>query len=85
MYFNSAVPIVLKANGLPLEQKEAYDKMIAEANRYYKLALPYLTRADELEPNDMNSLNSLRQIYQSIGDTEKLKVVQKRILELRKK
>ncbi len=85
LYFNSAVPIVLKANGLPLEQKEAYDKMIAEANRYYKLALPYLIRADELEPNDMNSLNSLRQIYQSIGDTEKLKVVQKRILELRKK
>jgi len=85
LYFNSAVPIVLKANRLPLEQKEAYDKLIAEANRYYKLALPYLTKADELEPNDMNSLNSLRQIYQSIGDTEKLKVVQKRILELRKK
>lgn len=85
LYFNSAVPIVLKANGLPLEQKEAYDKLMAEANRYYKLALPYLTKADELEPNDMNSLTSLRQIYQSIGDTENLKIMQKRILELRKK
>jgi hypothetical protein len=85
LYFNSAVPIVLKANGLPLEQKEAYDKLIAEANRYYRLALPYLTKADELEPNDMNSLNSLRQIYQSLGDAENLKIVQKRILDLRKK
>jgi hypothetical protein len=85
LYFNSAVPIILKANGLPLEQKEAYEKLMAEANRYYRLALPYLTKADELEPNDMNSLNSLRQIYQSLGDTENLKIVQKRILELRKK
>ena len=85
LYFNSAVPIALKANGLPLEQKEAYDKLTAEANKYYKLALPYLTKADELQPNDLNTLNSLRQSYSSLGDTENLKIVQKKILELRKK
>jgi tetratricopeptide (TPR) repeat protein len=85
LYFNSAVPIALKANGLPLEQKEAYDQLTAEANKYYKLALPFLVKADQLEPNDMNSLNSLRQIYSSLGDKDNLKIIQARILDLRKK
>lgn len=85
LYFNSAVPVALKANSLPLEQKDAYDKLVNEANKYYKLALPYLKKADELQPNDLNTLNSLRQIYSSLGDTENLKAVQAKILELRKK
>ncbi len=85
LYFNSAVPIALKANGLPLEQKEEYDKLENEANSYYKLALPYLKKADELQPNDLNTLNSLRQIYTSLGDAENLKIVQAKILQLRKK
>ncbi|MGA3013203.1 MAG: hypothetical protein ABSD71_04110 [Bacteroidales bacterium] len=85
LYFNSAVPLALKANSLPLEQKDAYDKLLNEANRYYKLALPYLKKADELQPNDLNTLNSLRQIYSSLGETENLKAIQAKILELRKK
>jgi len=85
LYFNSAVPIALKANGLPLDAKEEYDKLTAQANAYYRLALPFLTRADQLEPNDLNSLNSLRQIYSSLGDAANLKIIQGRILELRKK
>ena len=85
LYFNSAVPIALKANGLPLEQKDAYDKLVAQANDYYKLALPYLKKADELQPNDLNTLNSLRQVYSSLGDTVNLKIIQAKILELRKK
>jgi hypothetical protein len=85
LYFNSAVPLALKANGLPLEQKDAYDKLVGEANTYYKLALPYLKKADELQPNDLNTLNSLRQIYSSLGDSENLKAIQAKILQLRKK
>ena len=85
LYFNSAVPITLKANGLPLEQKELYDKLVAEANKYYSLALPYLKKSDDLQPNDLNTLSSLRQIYSSLGDAENLKVVQAKIKELRKK
>lgn len=85
LYFNSAVPIALKANGLPLDAKDQYDKLEAEANAYYKLALPHLVKADELQPNDLNTLNSLRQIYASLGDTANLKIVQAKILELRKK
>jgi tetratricopeptide (TPR) repeat protein len=85
LYFNSAVPLALKANSLPLEQKDAYDKLVNEANGYYKLALPHLKKADELQPNDLNTLNSLRQIYSSLGDSENLKAIQAKILELRKK
>jgi tetratricopeptide (TPR) repeat protein len=85
LYFNSAVPIALKANGLPLEQKDTYDKLVAQANDYYKLALPYLKKADELQPNDLNTLNSLRQIYSSLGNTANLKIIQAKIAELRKK
>ena len=85
LYFNTAVPIAIKANGLPLEQKDAYDKLINEVNKYYKLALPYLKKTDELQPNDLSTLNSLRQIYSSLGDNENLKVVQAKIRDLKKK
>jgi hypothetical protein len=85
LYFNSAVPLSLKANGLPLEQKEQYDRLTAEANKYYNQALPYLKKADELQPNDMNTLYSLRTIYTSTQDKDNLKAVQDKILQLRKK
>jgi len=85
LYFNSAVPIALKANGLPLDAKDEYDKLVSEANSYYKLALPYLKKADELQPNDLNTLNSLRQIYSSLGDNVNLKATQDKIMQLRKK
>jgi hypothetical protein len=85
LYFNSAVPLSLKANGLPLEQKELYDKLTAEANNFYKMALPYLEKSDELQPNDLNTLNSLRQIYTSLGDKEKTKAIQEKIIQARKK
>ena len=84
MYFNAAVPLAIKANGLPLEQKELYAKLTADANKSYLLALPYLIKANELQPNDVNTLNSLRQIYISIEDKEKLKVIQLKMNELRK-
>jgi len=85
LYFNSAVPLSLKANGLPLEQKDLYEKVIAQANKYYSMALPYLKKADELQPNDMNTLNSLRQIYTSLGDKENIKLIQEKIMQARKK
>lgn len=85
LYFNTAVPLSLKANGLPLEQKELYEKLTSEANKYYTLALPYLKKADELQPNDLNTLNSLRQIYTSLGDKENIKATQEKIMQLRKK
>lgn len=85
LYFNSAVPIVLKANGLPIDAKAQYDKLIEEANSYYKFALPHLVKADELQPNDLNTLNSLRQIYTSLGDTANKNIIIGKIQELRKK
>jgi hypothetical protein len=85
LYFNSAVPVALKANALPLDAKDEYDRLTGEANKFYSLALPHLKIADELQPNDINVLNSLRQIYSSLGDTANLKLIQAKILELRKK
>ena len=86
LYFNSAVPIALKANGLPLEQKDEYDRLENLANSYYKLALPYLKKADELQPNDLNTLNSLRQYsIQALVIQKILKAVQAKIMQLRKK
>ena len=85
LYFNSAVPIAIRANELPLDQKEQYDKLTAQANSFYALALPLLKKADEIQANDMNTLNSLRQIYQSTGDKENLKAIVDKIQQLRKK
>ncbi|MFZ4522940.1 MAG: tetratricopeptide repeat protein [Bacteroidales bacterium] len=84
LYFNAAVPLAIKANGLPLEQKEQYAKLTADANKMYALALPHLKKFDELQPNDLTTLNLLRQIYSSFDDKENLKAIQKKISDLRK-
>lgn len=83
LYFNSAVPIVLRANALSNSEKNEFNKLVKEANVYYKLALPFLKKADKLQPNDFNTLNSLRQIYSSLNDKENLKDVQAKILRLK--
>ncbi|MEI6050739.1 MAG: hypothetical protein WCS03_17740 [Bacteroidota bacterium] len=85
LYFNIAAPIYVSARNLPLDQTEQYNKLIADANEYYKKAIPFLEKITEINPTNLQTLLSLKQAYSSLGDKEKEKLITEKINVIRKK
>ncbi len=85
LYFNTGANYHNAANKLPLEKAEEYKKLSDQGTKNFELALPFLTIANELDPSDMNTLLSLKQIYSIQGKKEKIEEINVKINELRKK
>ena len=69
-YFNKAVQKRDEINKL---SGAAYQKAVAnELNPLYKEALPYLEKAYQLDPENNDAKNALRNIYYFLGDEAKL-------------
>lgn len=79
LYVNKAATINDEANKLPLDQADKFDLLKKEADKYLEDATPYLEKASELQPGDLNTLYSLKQIYARTGKTDKLKFINERI------
>jgi tetratricopeptide (TPR) repeat protein len=79
LYVNTAAILDVEANALPLDKVAEYEKLKEEANGYLEAAAPYLEKAIAMQPNDMNTLQTLRQIYTRTKQNEKLKEVMMKI------
>jgi hypothetical protein len=84
LYVNRAATINDEANKLPLDQSAKYDELKKQADSYLEAATPFLERASQLQPNDLQTLYSLKQIYAREGKNDKLKVVNAQIEALTK-
>jgi len=82
MFNNQAAEVIEKANELPLDAVEEYDTEKAKADSLLERALPYLEKSDELNPDNMATLQTLKQIYTILNMMDKLKVVNERINSL---
>ncbi len=85
LYVNKAAGINEEATKLPLEATAQFDKLKKEADTYLEKALPYLEKATELQPNDVNTLFTLKQIYSRTNKPDKVKAVQELINAAQKK
>jgi hypothetical protein len=85
LYVNKAATINDQANKLPLDADAEFKKLKGEADGYLEKATPYLEKASELMPDDINTLYSLKQIYSRLNNTEKLKAISDKINALQKK
>ena len=77
LYFNKAVQMVNDANDMwkPRMSKEESNKqseMEAGGKAMFSTALPYLEKALDVDPEDRETLRSLRDIYARIGMDEKM-------------
>ena len=77
LYFNKAVQMVNEANDMwkPRMSKDeaAKQKSLEEGGKaMFSTALPYLEKALEVEPDDRETLRSLRDIYARVGMDEKM-------------
>jgi tetratricopeptide (TPR) repeat protein len=85
LYNNIAVEILLKANNLPNDAEKEYQVLKAEADKNLDLALPFLEKSAEIQPNDLNTLVALKQIYARKNMADKVKQINDIINALKKK
>jgi Tfp pilus assembly protein PilF len=79
LYVNKAAAIIAVANELPLNEVTKYNALKAESDNYLNLSLPYLERAHEIDPDDVATMVSLKEIYTRLGMNEKLKEMDEKI------
>ncbi len=82
MYNNQAVDIIEVATELPQDAIEEYNIEKAKADELFQKALPYLEKSDELNPDNLEILQTLKQIYTRLNDMDKLQEVNARIKSL---
>jgi len=85
LYVNKFVYYDDKAKNLPLDAEAEFKTLAAKADEYLKSAIPYLEKAAELQPNDLQTLNSLKQIYIRQKNMEKVKIINERISAIQQK
>ena len=79
-YYNKGANMMEAANEImnPAE----YDKAFKEATAVFAKAIPFMERALELQPDDMDTLTSLKELYYRLQMTDKYNEVVAKIDEL---
>ena len=68
--YNKAADFYTKASKMDLKTYQISGKKSeVEGKRFFEAAVPYFERAVELQPNDRNTLTSLKKIYFRLGRT----------------
>lgn len=63
LYFNIGVKYVEEANKVPANDTEKYDELMDKANKEFKMALPYMEKARNVNPESKEVLDALKNIY----------------------
>jgi tetratricopeptide (TPR) repeat protein len=82
-YYNKGIDIINKQT--PDKKILALDEILTDAIVQFKLALPYLEKAHELNPKDKNTLTALMGIYFAMHETEKYNKYKREFESLNKK
>jgi len=73
IYVNRASVLYTEANNLPFEETEKYEMLKGQADADLHLALPYLEKSLELNPDDNIVLGALKEAYANLKMNDKLK------------
>lgn len=63
LYYNKGVKQVDVANSVPSNQPEKYEQEKNKADAEFQKALPYMEKANQINPNDRFTLESLKTLY----------------------
>lgn len=79
-YYNLGVAKFDAANDILDNAK--YNAAVEEAKKVFAKAVPYMEKAHELNPEDLDSLSSLKELYYRLQMTDKYNEVIKKIAEI---
>ncbi|NOT38435.1 MAG: hypothetical protein HOP11_13770 [Saprospiraceae bacterium] len=89
MYYNRAALVSKEVNQFANDYSAAgtkkYEAKKAEMTALFDKALPFLEKADEIEPNDINTLVALKEIYAKKGMFDKSNAAKVRLEKLKSK
>ncbi len=85
IYYNRAMAIFERAQNVPLDQKDKYNQLMGQYKHYMQLALNEFLKAHELEPDDIQTLQTLSIVYRKLGQYDKAKEMRQKIVDLRTK
>jgi tetratricopeptide (TPR) repeat protein len=83
LYVNTAATLMDQANKLPITETQKYDELKGKADKMLEKALPALETAMKLNPNDFNTLVTLKQLYARKGDAAKIAEIDAKIKTLK--
>ena len=79
MIFNQGVEMNNAAN--EIEDNAKYEEKRAEARDVFRSAKPHLEKAHSLQPDNVNTIQSLMQLYAFIGENDKYKEMKSKLEE----
>ena len=70
LYFNQGVEFVDLANAYPESEQKKFTEAESKAREYFTKALPYLEKANSLDPHDKSTMISLKNLYSRMDNEE---------------
>ena len=77
LIFNQGVELVDKANKLPPSKQAEFDKLKTQFDAKFGEAKPYFEKAYQINPKDVATIQSLKQLYLRLGDMPKAEEMKK--------
>lgn len=84
MYYNAGVEVYNKVKDLPMSKEKEYNAGKAKYTASFNKSLPYLEKALQIQPNDLNTLASLKEVYAKLDKLSKSSEMRKRIEAIKK-
>lgn len=85
MHYNTGVEVYNKTKDLPMSKEKEYNAGKKKYTEAFNKSLPYLEKALALQPNDVNTMLSLKEVYAKLDMLAKSSEMRKRIEATKKK
>jgi tetratricopeptide (TPR) repeat protein len=63
LHYNKGVKYLEEANKVPAREFEKYDALMSRANKEFKLSIPYMERAHQIDPEEKGTIETLKNLY----------------------
>lgn len=70
LYYNKAAAKTKEMNELPISKVKEFEALKKESEELFDQALPFFKKAEQNDPNDLNTLIALKEIYARKNDFE---------------
>lgn len=75
LYYNKGVQQVEVANAVPANDNAKYQEELKKADVWFEKALPYMEKCNEINPDDIMTLESLKNLYYRMKEMDKYNAV----------
>jgi len=84
IYVNQTVSMTEEMNslGMSSSDQKKYEQIVKKRTSLYAKAVPYLENCIRIEPNNLDALRVLKEVYYALDDTDSFMMIRKKIAEL---